>query len=153
MTTEFVSAIVQLTTEKNLPEAVVFEAVETALAAAYKRDYSIPGEVHVSIDRESGSTRVWAEREVVAVEEDIADEDLQVALEEAQRHQATIQIGDTLRQDVQVSPGGGRIAAQTAKQVVLQRLREAERDVVYDEYSGQEGDIVSGSCSGWKRGR
>ena len=144
MTTEFVSAIVQLTTEKNLPEAVVFEAVETALAAAYKRDYSIPGEVHVSIDRESGSTRVWAEREVVAVEEDIADEDLQVALEEAQRHQATIQIGDTLRQDVQVTPGGGRIAAQTAKQVVLQRLREAERDVVYDEYSGQEGDIVSG---------
>ena len=143
MTPDFLTAITQLTSEKNLPEDVVFEAVESGLAAAYKRDYEIQGETHVRIDRISGALRVWSEREVVEVEEDIADEDLQIDLERARGIQADIQIGDTLTREETVGDAG-RIAAQTAKQVVLQRLREAEREVVYDEYSGQEGDILSG---------
>ena len=122
---------------------MVFDAVESALAAAYKRDYNILGHVQVRIDRESGDVHVSSSREVVEVEEDIADEDLQIDLEAARTYQPTIQIGDTLTTEVKVA-GAGRIAAQTAKQVVLQRLREAEREVVYEEYSGHEGDIVSG---------
>ncbi len=143
MTPDFLTAITQLTSEKNLPEDVVFEAVESGLAAAYKRDYEIQGETHVRIDRISGALRVWSEREVVEVEEDIADKDLQIDLDRARGIQADIQIGDTLTREETVGDAG-RIAAQTAKQVVLQRLREAEREVVYDEYSGQEGDILSG---------
>ena len=143
MKSDFLIAITQLTSEKNLPADVVFDAVESALAAAYKRDYNILGHVQVRIDRESGDVHVSSSREVVEVEEDIADEDLQIDLEAARTYQPTIQIGDTLTTEVKVA-GAGRIAAQTAKQVVLQRLREAEREVVYEEYSGHEGDIVSG---------
>ena len=144
MKTDFLLAITQLTTEKNLPEGVVFEAVESALAAAYKRDNDIVGLVQVTIDRVDSEMRVWSEREVVEVEEDIADEDLQVDLEAARREQPAIQIGETLRIEHEVDIATGRIAAQTAKQVVLQRLREAEREAVFEEYSGQEGESVTG---------
>ena len=144
MKTDFLSAITALTAEKNLPEDVVFDAVESALAAAYKRDHNFLGQVHVTIDRVDSDMRVWSEREVVEIEEDIADNDLQVDLETAREHDANLQIGDTLSVEHEISPEAGRIAAQTAKQVVLQRLREAEREAVFDEYTGQEGDAVSG---------
>ena len=140
---DFLTAITTLTAEKNLPEPIVFDAVESALAAAYKRDYNIRGDVKVKIDRVSGALRVWSEIEVVEIEEDIADPDLQIEHQAALEIQPGIQIGQMLVQDHTVGVGG-RIAAQTAKQVVLQRLREAEREVVFDEYSGQEGDILSG---------
>ena len=140
---DFLTAITTLTAEKNLPEPVVFEAVESALAAAYKRDYNIRGDVKVQIDRVSGVLKVWSQIEVVEIEEDIADPDLQIEYQAALQIQPDIQIGQLLIQDHTVGVAG-RIAAQTAKQVVLQRLREAEREVVFDEYSGQEGDILSG---------
>ena len=140
---DFLGAITTLTAEKNLPEAVVFDAVEDALAAAYKRDYNIRGEVKVNIHRVTGVLKVWSEIEVVEIEEDIAEEDLQIEYEAAVKIRPDIQIGQTLTQDHTVGVAG-RIAAQTAKQVVLQRLREAEREVVFDEYSGQEGDLLSG---------
>ncbi len=144
MKTDFLAAITALTSEKNLPEEVVFEAVESALAAAYKRDHNFIGQVHVSIDRVDSEMRVWSEREVVEVEEDIADEDLQVDLENARDHNPNLKIGDVLTIEHEIDPSAGRIAAQTAKQVVLQRLREAERESVFNEYSGQEGEVVSG---------
>ncbi len=144
MQPDFLVAIKQLTSEKGLPEDTVFEAVEAALAAAYKRDNDLLGNVFVEIDRIDGIAKVWSEREVVEVEEDIADEDLQIDLEAAQKIQAAVKIGDTLHEDHQLPESAGRIAAQTAKQVVLQRLREAERESVFDEYSGQEGELVSG---------
>ena len=144
MPADFLVAIKQLTTEKNLGEDIVFEAVEAALAAAYKRDHALVGQVFVAIDRIDGGTRVWSEREVVEVEEDIADEDLQVDLEAARKENAAVNIGDTLKIEHDLPAASGRIAAQTAKQVVLQRLREAERESVFDEYSGQEGELVSG---------
>ena len=141
---DFLLAITQLTAEKNLPEDVVFEAVESALGAAYKREHGVVGQVQVRIDRVTGDLQIWSEREVVEVEEDITDEDLQIDLEAARLLQATVQIGGTLRIDQEVATPSGRIAAQTAKQVVLQRLREAEREAVFDEYTGQEGETVSG---------
>jgi N utilization substance protein A len=144
MKTDFLLAITQLTAEKNLAEDVVFDAVEASLAAAYKREHDIIGQVYVKIDRIDGDMHVWSEREVVEVEEDIEDEDLQIDLEAAQRFNAEATIGVMLVLNHQVTEAAGRIAAQTAKQVVLQRLREAEREAVFDEFSGQEGELVSG---------
>ena len=85
MKTDFLLAITQLTAEKNLAEDVVFDAVESALAAAYKREHDIIGQVHVKINRIDGDMKVWSEREIVEVEEDIADEDEQIDLEAAQK--------------------------------------------------------------------
>lgn len=139
-------AIRQLTAEKSLNEDVVFDAVERGMAAAVKRGYDIIGEVTVKIDRYDGAMDVWSQREVVEIEEDIADEDLQIDLERAKAIDAAAVIGSMLRQRHQVDDAdvGGRIEAQTAKQVVLQALREAERESVFNEYSGQEGGIASG---------
>ena len=144
MKTDFLLAITQLTAEKNLSEDVVFEAVESALAAAYKREHDIIGMVHVKIDRVDGDMKVWSEREIVEVEEDIADEDEQIDLDAAKKFNPDATIGATLALNHEVTEEAGRIAAQTAKQVVLQRLREAEREAVFDEFSGQEGEVVSG---------
>ena len=144
MKSEFLVAMKSLTSEKNLPEDTVFDAVEAALAAAHKRDHDLPGLVYVKIDRIDGGMTIWSEREVVEIEEDIADEDLQIHLEAAHKLNPSLGIGDTLRVDHDLPDATGRIAAQTAKQVVVQRLREAERESVFDEYSGQEGELVSG---------
>ena len=144
MKTDFLLAIKQLTAEKALNEDVVFDAVERGMAAAVKRGYELPGEVKVTIDRYDGVMDVWSEMEVVEIEEDIADEDLQIDLERARAIDGAMAIGSTLRRQHRVDDVGGRIEAQTAKQVVLQALREAERDAIFEEYSGQEGGIVSG---------
>jgi len=140
MKNEFLVAIAQLAAEKNLPREVVFEAVEAALASAYKKDALASANIVVRIDPDSGTTRVFARKEVV---EEVEDPKTQITRAEAKQYLANPQIGDVV--DLEVTPANaGRIAAQTAKQVVLQRLREAEREVVFEEYSGKEGDIVSG---------
>ena len=145
MNPEYLVAIKQLTAEKALDEDVVFGAVERGMAAAVKRGYGLAGAVQVKIDRQFGEMDVWSEMEVVEIEEDIADADLQIELERAREKNPAIQVGEMLREEQAVTEVGGRIEAQTAKQVVLQALREAERDAVFAEYSGQEGDIVSGT--------
>ena len=145
MKPDFLIAIKQLTAEKALDEDVVFEAVERGMAAAVKRGDGLAGAVQVRIDRNGGGMKVWSEFEVVEIEEDIADEDLQIELERARLKDPAAQIGGMLVEEHgEVDDVGGRIEAQTAKQVVLQALREAERDAVFAEFSGQEGDIVSG---------
>jgi transcription termination/antitermination protein NusA len=140
---DFLTAITQLAAEKNLPKEVVFEAVEAALASAYKKDALADAELVVKIDGASGGMRVFAQKAVVEVEEDIENEQLQIPLEQAKEFAPNTYVGDVV--SIEVFPqNAGRIAAQTAKQVVLQRLREAEREVVFEEYSGKEGDIISG---------
>ena len=140
MKNEFIVAIGQLAAEKNLPKEVVFEAVEAALASAYKKDALAANDVVVKIEPETGITHVYSRQTVV---EEVADPPTEITVEEARQKEAGVQLGDAI--DTEVMPQhSGRIAAQTAKQVVLQRLREAEREVVYEEYSGREGDIVSG---------
>jgi N utilization substance protein A len=137
---EFLVAITQLAAEKNLPKEVVFDAVEAALASAYKKDSLATSNVVVKIDPETGVTHVFTRRTVV---EEIEDAETEILLDEARPLKAGAQVGDFI--DNEVSPQySGRIAAQTAKQVVLQRLREAEREVVFEEYANREGDIVSG---------
>ncbi len=140
MKSEFITAITALAAEKNLPRDVVFEAVEVALASAYKKDNLAQSNVLVKINTEDGTMQVFTTKAVV---EEIEDDKTQMTLEEARRIDENAQMGDVLRFEA-TPANAGRIAAQTAKQVVLQRLREAEREVVFEEYSGKEGDIVSG---------
>ena len=139
---DFLTAITQLAAEKNLPKEVVFEAVEAALASAYKKDALANSNLVVRIDGGSGGIRVFAQKTVVETLDDIEDDKLEITLDEARELSPTTYAGDVV--NVEVFPeNAGRIAAQTAKQVVLQRLREAEREVVFEEYSGKEGDIIS----------
>jgi N utilization substance protein A len=140
MKSEFLTAITQLSAEKNLPRDVVLEAVEAALASAYKKDNLASANLAVRIDPENGAIHVYMQKTVV---EEVVDSKVEMTLEEAHPFRPDAQSGDII--DIEVTPhNAGRIAAQTAKQVVLQRLREAEREVVFEEYSGKEGDIVSG---------
>jgi len=137
---EFMIAITQLAAEKNLPKEVVLQAMEAALVSAYKKDSESQGNLAVRIDRETGDHHVYMERTVV---QEVTDDKIEMSLQEARKRKPDVMMGDVLLDEIQ--PGhAGRIAAQTAKQVVLQRLREAEREMVFEEFSGREGDIVSG---------
>jgi N utilization substance protein A len=140
MKSDFIMAITQLSAEKNLPKEVVFEAVEAALASAYKKDLNASANISVKIDRETGAVKVYTHKVVVEEVHNPRDE---ISLAEARKIRPDAEVGDTIPFETVVH-NAGRIAAQTAKQVVLQRLREAEREVVYDEYHGKEGDIISG---------
>jgi N utilization substance protein A len=140
MKSDFLIAITQIAAEKNLPKEVVLQAVETALASAYKKDSEATGNIVVKIDRNSGNVHVYAQKAVV---EEVEDPRVDIALDEARRLKPDVQLGEIM--EFEITPANaGRIAAQTAKQVVLQRLREAEREMVYEEFSNREGDIVSG---------
>ena len=146
MKNEFITAISQLAAEKNLSKEVVFEAVEAALASAYKKDALATSNVVVKIDAETGTTRVFTR---ISVVEEIEDPETEVSAEDGRKLKAGVQVGDVIDTEVQAQDAG-RIAAQTAKQVVLQRLRDAEREVVYAEYSGREG-ATSSSTSGRRK--
>ncbi len=133
-------AITQLAAEKNLPQEVVLEAMEAALVSAYKKDVAMSGDLGVRIDRETGDHHVYQQHTVV---QEIEEEASEITIQDARKRKPDAQIGDVLRDEIH--PGAaGRIAAQTAKQVVLQKLREAEREMVYEEFSSRASDIVSG---------
>lgn len=140
---DFIIAVTQLSAEKNLPKEVVLEAVEAALASAFKREVNGGGSPNISvkINPNTGDFNVYTLKSVVAEPEDPKAE---LTLEEARQFNPAAQLGDVLRFETPVPSNAGRIAAQTAKQVVMQRLREAEREVVFAEFAGKEGDIVSG---------
>ncbi|MBI1885294.1 MAG: transcription termination/antitermination protein NusA [Chloroflexi bacterium] len=140
MKSEFLIAITQLAAEKNLPKEVVLQAVEAALVSAYKRDAGLVGNIVVRIDREKGSVHAHQQKTVV---DEVTDPKIEVTVAEAKAYLTNPALGDVI--EFEVTPANaGRIAAQTAKQVVLQRLREAEREMVFEEFSNREGDIVSG---------
>ncbi|HEY77587.1 MAG TPA: transcription termination/antitermination protein NusA [Dehalococcoidia bacterium] len=141
MKSDFLIAITQLSAEKNLPPDVVIAAVESALVSAFRKDnFASNRNISVKIDPETGKVKVLAEKTVV---EDITDHRREIPLAEAIKMSPGIQIGDTL--EVEATPANaGRIAAQTAKQVILQRLHEAEHSAIFEEYAHKEGDIVNG---------
>jgi N utilization substance protein A len=126
--------------EKNLPEEVVQEIVESALGAAYKRDYGDrEQEVRVSVNLSTGAVDVYVEKEVVEI---VGDPNFEIALVDAVKVKKDVKIGDLIEQWVEVKTFG-RVAAQTAKQVIMQRLREAERDIVMTEYEDRIGTVVN----------
>ena len=145
VTSDFVVAIAQLSAEKNLDADTVFEAVEAAMASAFKKDELQYAEIEVEIDQKSGDITAWRLYHVMD-DDEIEDDELEISPDRAHAMGfADATIGGVVREPVEQTPATGRIAAQTAKQVVLQRLREAEREAVYEEYTGKEGDLVSGT--------
>jgi len=142
---DFVIAIAQLSAEKNLDADTVFGAVEAAMASAFKKDELQYAEIEVKIDRQTGDIDAWRTYTVVD-DDDIEDDEIEVSPERARAMgHPNVSIGDTIRESLEQTPQTGRIAAQTAKQVVLQRLREAEREAVFDEFTGKEGELVTGT--------
>ena len=141
MKSEFMLAITQLSAEKNLPKETVLAAVESALASAYrKEDFAPTQNISVKIDPATGAVKVWAEKTIVEKPAEMLTE---ISLAEATKIKSDAQLGEVVM--VEATPhNAGRIAAQTAKQVILQRLHEAEHSAIFEEYSSKEGDIVTG---------
>ena len=140
MNKEFVLALKQLEKEKGIDASIIMEAIEAALISAYKKNYGSLMNVTVRMDQENGDIEVFAEKEVV---EDVHSPQTEISLEEAKALKADVQLGDLV--DVPEYPKNfGRIAAQTAKQVVVQRIREAERGIIYDEFTNKESEVISG---------
>ncbi len=140
MNKEFIAAIEDLEYEKGIPKEVVFDAIESALSSAYKKNYGANQNVRVDIDKETGDIDVYTIMDVV---EEVEDEFTQMSLEEAREIDSNFEVGDEML--FKVTPGDfGRIAAQTAKQVVVQRIREAERGMIFDDYVEMIGEVVTG---------
>jgi transcription termination/antitermination protein NusA len=141
MKSDFILAITQLSAEKNLPKDVVIAAVEAALVSAYRKDAFAPNQnISVKISPVTGKVQVWLERNVV---EKVTDSRIEMSVAEARRVKPDAQIGQVV--SVEATPANaGRIAAQTAKQVILQRLHEAEHSAIIEEYAGREGNVISG---------
>ncbi len=142
MKSDFLLAITQLSAEKNLPKEVVIAAVEAALASAYRKDdFAANQNISVKINPNNGKVQVWAEKTVV---ERPSDGRLEVSLDEAHQIKPDAELGEVVM--VEATPSNaGRIAAQTAKQVILQRLHEAEHSAVFEEYAGRESEIIAGA--------
>lgn len=141
MRSEFMLAINQLCAERKLSPEVVMEAVEASLISAYRRNFGAAANIEVQMNSDTGEVRVYAAKEVV---ETIVDHKVQIPLDEARQIDPEIQLGETML--VESTPRDfGRIAAQTAKQVILQRIREAERDALYSSFADSAGEIAHGT--------
>ncbi len=140
MNTEFLAALRDLEKERGISVDVLLEAIEAALLSAYRRNFGTSENARVAIDRDAGSFKVYARRDVV---EEVTDPAAEISLEDARKIDPGYELGDVI--EYEITPRNfGRIAAQTAKQVVVQRIREAERNQVFEEFADREGDIVTG---------
>lgn len=141
MNEELLTALADICKEKGIERDVILDALEAALVAAYKRNFASAQNVEVQLDRTTGIVKVVAKKEVVELVED-ENAQTMISLEDAKKISGIYEIGDIV--DIEVTPRNfGRIAAMTAKQVITQRLREAERDMIYNEYTEKENEIVS----------
>jgi N utilization substance protein A len=143
MSRDFVGALLQLNAEKQVPREQLVRTVEEAIQAAYRR-VSGGEDIHVRIDAETGKQRVFRARYVVG---EIEDPLTELTIDEAHRYKSDAGIGDLIETEELDPEAFGRIHAQTAKQVVLQRLREAERDVVFDQFASREGEMITGTVN------
>lgn len=145
MQANFLAALNQIAEEKGLPYEIILETVEAALAAAYRKDFGDKDqEVRVQLDDKSGDIKVFITKEVVGKDEDVDNEFLQISKADAQKYKKGAKVGDNV--EFEDSPEDfGRVAAQTAKQVIIQRLREAERELIFAEFKDKEDTVVNGS--------
>ena len=145
---ELILALEELEKEKGIKKEYMLEAIEAALLTAYKRNFDALENVKVVVDQKTGATYVYAIKDVV----DRANDDAQeISLEDAKKINKTLELGDQVEVEI-VPKDFGRIAAQTAKQVIIQKIREAERNIMFDEYSEKKGEIVSGPIQKADRG-
>lgn len=140
MNSEFIQALRDLEREKGINADVLLESIEAALISAYKKNFGSLQNVRVDIQRDTGEIKVLAQRQVV---EEVTDPRQEIALAEARALNSNYELGDIVEKEV-TPRDFGRIAAQTAKQVVVQRIREAERGMIYEEFIGRENDLVTG---------
>ena len=137
---EFLQTLKELAYEKGIDEELLFETIDAALSSAYKRNFNSAQNVRIALSRETGAFHVFAIKKVV---EDPENDIEYISLAQARAINPDYEVGDVV--EIEMTPANfGRIAAQTAKQVVMQRLREAERGIVYDEYMNRTSDIVTG---------
>ena len=129
--------------EKEISKETLFEAIENSLITACKNHFGKADNVKVTIDRETCDFLCYAEKEVVATKEDVEDELLQICLEDAEKIFAEAEVGSTINVEIK-SKEFGRIATQNAKNVILQKIREEERSVIYNQYFEKEKDVVTG---------
>lgn len=140
MSSELLDALTLLEKEKGISRDVIIEAIEAALVSAYRRNFNQAQNVRIDLNLGVGTMRVFARKEVV---DEVFDPRLEISLEDAQRINPNYQLEDVV--ELEVTPKDfGRIAAQTAKQVVTQRVREAERGIIYSEFIDREEDIMTG---------
>ncbi len=140
MKTELLLALEQLEKEKGLEINMLFDVIEDAVVKAYKNNFGANHNVEVELNRNTGEINAYSVR---VVTDEITDEDNQISLEDAKKIDPNYDLGDVVKEKVTLKDFG-RIAAQSAKQVVVQKIREAERGVIYDEYSSRESEIVNG---------
>lgn len=145
---ELILALEDLEKEKGIKKEYLLESIESALVTAYKRNFDALENVKVVMDKQTGATYVYSIREVVERANDDAQE---ISLDDAKKINKTLQVGDTVEIEI-VPKNFGRIAAQTAKQVIVQKIREAEREIIFTEYSDKKGEIVSGPIQKADRG-
>ena len=143
MSRDFVGALLQLNAEKQVSREQLIGAVEDGIQSAYRR---VAGDedIHVRIDAESGRIRVYRARRVV---EEIEDELTEITVDDARKHEASAKVGDMVETEQLDGDVFGRIGAQTAKQIVLQRIREVERDQVFDQFASREGELLTGTVN------
>ncbi len=140
MNAEFIQALSQIERDKGISKDILIEAIESSLVTACKNHYGTSQNIKVEIDRDKGEVSVYAEKEVV---EEVTDPHLTISLEDARELRSDYTIGDIVI--IEVTPKNfGRIAAQKAKQVVVQKIREAEREVLFNQYITKEKDIITG---------
>ena len=137
---ELVIAMQELEKEKGIKKEYLLESIETALVTAYKRNFDSAENVKITMDGETGEIHVYAEKDVV---EQVEDEKTQINLQDARKVNPKLEIGDKAQIEI-IPKNFGRIAAQTAKQVIVQKIREASRNIIFDEYNERKGEIVSG---------
>ncbi|KAB2337549.1 transcription termination/antitermination protein NusA [Cytobacillus depressus] len=140
MSSELLDALTLLEKEKGISRDVIIDAIEAALVSAYRRNFNQAQNVRIDLNLGNGTMRVFARKDVV---EEVFDPRLEISIEDAQRINPNFQVEDIV--ELEVTPKDfGRIAAQTAKQVVTQRVREAERGIIYTEFIDREEDIMTG---------
>src|SRR5210317_197708 len=140
MQSQFQAAINQLCSEKNLPKEEVLESIKAALKTAYKKDYgNREQDIEVELSESGENATIYQVMEVV---EEVEDEDLEISPKEALKYEKSAKIGDMIRIDV-TPMEFGRIAAQNAKQVILQKLQESERKIMYDNFKDRENELIN----------
>jgi len=143
MNTEFTEALEQIEKDKGISKDIIVDAVEAALISSYKRNFGSAQNVRVEINRETGEVHVYSQKKIT---DDVLDDLLEIDIEDARKSNKKYDIGDVFESEV-TPRNFGRIAAQTAKQVVVQRIREAERGIVYEEFINRESEIITGEVS------
>ena len=141
MNKDILSALSELEKEKGIRQDVVLEAIKAALESGYKKNFSKSNNFSIDIDEKNGEYKLFADKTVV---ENVENKNQEITLDDAREINSKYELGDIVKIEIKPKKDFGRIAAQTARQVILQKIREAERESIYSEYYGRESDILTG---------